>query len=175
MREYPVSEDTILMLRNIKCGKNVLEMGTGSGVIAIECARRGSNVTAVDIDEIAVKKLNEKAKKEKLEINAIKSNLFENVNGVYDTIIFNPPYLPGDAENILDLQWAGGGKYGDEIIIKFLKEAKNFLGEGGEMYVIMSSFNRIEKIKSMEYKFELIAKMKLSFHEIYLYKLKYNQ
>ncbi len=173
MREYPISEDTILMLRNIKCGRNVLDMGTGSGIIAIECAKRGSNVSAVDIDEIAVNKLRERVKKENLKINVIKSDLFENVNGKFDTIIFNPPYLPGNAQNILDLQWAGGGKYGDRIIIHFLKEANKFLNERGEIYIILSSFNRRKKIKEMRYDFELIDKMKLSFHEIFLYRLKW--
>ncbi len=173
MREYPISEDTVLMLRNIKCGKNVLDMGTGSGIIAIECARRGSRVTAVDIDEIAVKKLRERAKKENLKVDVIKSDLFENIKGKFDTIIFNPPYLPGDAQNILDLQWAGGGEYGDKIIIHFLEEANKFLNGKGEIYIILSSFNRLERIEEMKYDFELIDKMKLSFHEIFIYKLKW--
>ena len=172
MNVYPISEDTLLMLNYIKCGKKVLEIGTGNGVIAIECAKSGSSVLAVDIDKEAVERLKEEAKNKNLKIEARVSNLFENVNRKYDTIIFNPPYLPGDAKDLKDLQWAGGGKYGDEIILKFLEDAWKYLKEDGEIYIVLSSFNRLNKIFKMPYKFEKIAQMKLSFHEIYLYRAK---
>jgi len=172
MSPYPVSEDTLLILDHLKCGKKVLDMGTGNGVIAIECAKRGSQVTAVDIDPKAVMKLKKIAEEENLKIEAFVSNLFENVNGKFDTIIFNPPYLPGNAVELEDLQWAGGGEYGDEIILRFLTQAKEYLKEDGEIYIILSSFNRIERIKNLPYQFELLATKKFSFHEIYLYRLK---
>ncbi len=172
MAPYPISEDTLLLLDSIKCGKRVLEMGTGNGLIAMECARRGSAVTAVDIDLEALKKLDKEAKKQGLSITTVHSDLFEKVTGVFDTIIFNPPYLPGDAEEIEDLQWAGGGEYGDEIIMRFLENAHRFLSENGEIYIVLSSFNRIDLIKSMPYDFEKISELKLSFHTIFVYKLK---
>ncbi len=172
MSPYPVSEDTLLILRNLKCGKRTLEMGAGNGAVAIECAKRGSKVVAVDIDENAVKEIAENALRERVRIDARVSDLFENVNGKFDVIIFNPPYMPGDAESIEDLQWAGGGKYGDEIIFRFLQDAWRYLDDEGEIYIILSSFNRIEELKKLPYRFKLIDRMKLSFHEIYLYQLK---
>ena len=168
---YEPAEDTYLLLDNIKCGKRVLDMGTGSGIIAIECAKQGAKVVAVDIDEEAIRHLKKIADEENLNIQAVLSNLFENVEGKYDTIIFNPPYLPGDAENIKDLQWAGGGEHGDEIILRFLDEAKNYLDENGEIYIVLSSFNRLDLVFSKPYRFQKIAKRKLAFHTIYVYKL----
>ncbi len=168
---YEPAEDTYLLLDNIKCGKKVLDMGTGSGIIAIECAKQGAKVVAVDIDEDAVKRLKKIAADKNLNIQAVQSNLFENVEGKYDTIIFNPPYLPGNAENIKDLQWAGGGEYGDEIILRFLDEAKNYLDENGEIYIVLSSFNRLDLVFSKPYRFRKIAERKLAFHTIYVYKL----
>ena len=172
MEVYPVSEDTLLMLEHIRCGKKVLEVGTGNGAIAIECAKSGSSVLAVDIDKDAVKRLREEAKIKNLKIETRVSDLFENVDGKYDTIIFNPPYLPGNPKDLKDLQWAGGGKYGDEIILKFLDVAWKYLADDGEIYIILSSFNRLNKIFEMPYKFEKIAQKKFSFHEIYLYRAK---
>ncbi len=169
---YPISEDTLLMLKNIQCRARVLEIGTGNGFIAMHCAQKGSYVLAVDIDKDAIENLKNIAKERNLKIEAKVSNLFENVDGKFDTIIFNPPYLPGNAENIKDLQWAGGGKYGDEIIIRFLNDAYKYLNEEGEIYIILSSFNRIAKITKMPYKFEKLDTLKLSFHEIYLYRAK---
>ncbi|NPA74708.1 MAG: methyltransferase [Euryarchaeota archaeon] len=172
MREYPPSEDTYLLIDHMKCGKRVLEIGTGSGEVAIECAKRGSEVTAVDIDSAAIEKLKERCAREGLNISCIQSDLFENVHGKYDTIIFNPPYLPGEPESIVDYQWAGGGKYGDEIILRFLSEAHKYLEDYGEIYLILSSFNRLNRIFAYPYEFRKIADLKLSFHSIYLYLLK---
>ena len=171
MKTYPPSEDTLLLLDNLKCGKRVLEIGTGSGIIAMECARRGSKVVAVDIDLDAVRSLNNKAKKEGLKIQAFFSNLFENVRGKFDTIIFNPPYLPGDADAIEDYQWAGGGEYGDQVIMRFLAKAWRYLNDGGKIYIVLSSFNRIDIIKKYPYEFEKVAELKLSFHSIFVYLL----
>ncbi len=172
MREYEPSEDTFLILRNLRCGERVLDMGTGSGIIAIECAKMGKFVVAVDIDPIAIEKLKAKAQRENLCIDARVSDLFENVPEKFDTIIFNPPYLPGNPKDILDYQWAGGGKFGDETVLRFLGEAKSHLNENGEILIVLSSFNRINKIAEMGYRMKKIDEIKLSFHEIYLYLLK---
>ena len=172
MNIYPISEDTLLILDNVKCGRNVLEIGTGNGAIAIKCAKEGSKVLAVDIDEDAVVNLRKLSKEMGLDIEVKLSNLFENVEGIYDTIIFNPPYLPGDARDLKDLQWAGGGEYGDEIIMHFLKEAWRYLNTDGEIYMILSSFNRIEEMRKLPYHFEKLKELKLSFHSIFLYRLR---
>ncbi len=172
MDVYYPAEDTLLLLDNLKCGNYVLEVGTGSGYIAIECAKRGSRVVAVDIDEDAINYAKKRAEEEGVSIIFKKSNLFEKVNGTFDTIIFNPPYLPGDSKNIKDLQWAGGGDFGDEIVMKFLEEAYSHLKKNGEIYIILSSHNRIPLIKSLPYKFTRIASLKLAFHEIYVCQLK---
>ncbi len=171
MHVYPPSEDTLLLLDHVRCRGDVLEMGSGNGLIAIECAKKGAKVTAVDIDEQAINHIKKIAEMENVEILTIRSNLFENVRGKYDVIIFNPPYLPGDAENMIDLQWAGGGEFGDETILQFLKDAKNYLKDKGEIFMVLSSFNRLHKIKMRGYEMEKLGEMKLAFHSIYVYRL----
>ncbi len=172
MPPYPVSEDTLLLLDNVECRGRVLDMGTGNGSIALKCARERCEVVAVDLDPEAIEEVMEKARREGLKIKTILSDLFQNVEGKFDTIVFNPPYLPGDPKDVEELQWAGGGKHGDETVIRFLEEAKNYLNEDGRIYIILSSFNRIEKIREMLYRFTLLATKKFSFHEIYLYELR---
>ena len=169
---YPISEDTLLLLDNVRCGKRVLEIGTGNGAVAMRCAREGSEVVAVDIDEDAVKNLKKLSQEINLNVEVRVSDLFENVEGKFDTIIFNPPYLPGDAKELKDLQWAGGGEHGDEVIMRFLRDAWRYLEDEGEIYIILSSFNRIEKMKKLPYHFEKLKELKLSFHSIFLYKLR---
>ena len=77
--------------------KKVLELGTGSGVIAVTlaCAWKEVQVTAVDISEDALLLAQINAEKFNVEnkIQFLKSDWFENVEGIFDLIISNPPYI----------------------------------------------------------------------------------
>ena len=171
MRPYPVSEDTLLLLDHVPCRGRVLEMGTGNGSFALKCAKHGNEVVAADIDPQAVEYVRRLAAKEGLKIETILSDLFENVNEKFDTIVFNPPYLPGDARDIEDLQWAGGGEHGDEVMMRFLRDVQNYMRDDARVYIILSSFNRMEEIMKFPFTFNLLAERKFSFHDIYLYEL----
>jgi len=74
----------------------ILDMCTGSGCIAISLAKYISNalVTAVDISEEALSVANENAKKNNVEVNFVKSDLFRDLDKQkFDIIISNPPYV----------------------------------------------------------------------------------
>ena len=77
--------------------RSVLELGTGSGVIAVTlaCEWREVNVTATDISEDALALAEINAAKFNVEnkIQFVKSDWFNNVEGMYDLIISNPPYI----------------------------------------------------------------------------------
>jgi len=136
--------------------KSFLEIGTGSGILA-EVALiflDGKKILATDIKQDAVVLAKEK------NLNAIKSNLFSKVHGKFDLIIFNAPYLPKDAREPKDSQIATtGGKKGDEISVKFLKQAKNHLTKDGRILLLVSSLTPQNKIK--EFKPKIIAKKKV--------------
>jgi release factor glutamine methyltransferase len=140
----------------VKRNDKILDMGTGSGILADEARKYSDNVMASDI--------NPEAK------NAIISDLFSNIRGEFDLIIFNPPYLPAeekDPDIALD-----GGKKGYEIIERFLKEAKNYLTKKGRILLLFSSRtgkNKINEILKKDYKFKEIAKEKHFFEELYVY------
>ncbi len=168
---YEPSEDTFFLLDNIKPEGIILEMGAGSGYISINLAKRGYEVYSVDMDVESIEYIKKEAEKEQVRINIIKSNLFENVKGKFDTIIFNPPYLPG---NWGEDRTIYGGERGQEIIVEFLKQAKNHLKDNGKIYLIMSSFNDIAGIikKFKEYEFNEIARKNFFFHSIFLYEIR---
>jgi release factor glutamine methyltransferase len=91
----------------------------------------------------------------KKNINAIQSDLFEKVEGKFDWIIFNPPYLPLDENEPEDSRQATtGGEKGNEILLKFLEEAKQYLNVGGKILVLVSSLTGepTELFKDYEYK-----------------------
>jgi len=93
--------------------------------------------------------------------------LFEGVKGKFDVIIFNPPYLPMDEKEPKDSRTATtGGKKGNELIIKFLKQAKNHLANGGKIFLITSSLSPEINFIEFGYKAEIINEKKLFFEQI---------
>jgi len=168
---YEAREDSYLLKKYVskyaKC--KVLDMGCGSGILSLEALKKTNNVLAVDIN----KKVVEYCKK--LGINAKYSNLFSNVKGKFDLIIFNPPYLPYDKNEDRETRlMVSGGKKGYEIIEKFLKQAKRYLNKNGKILLLFSSLTGdINKIlKKYSYKFKLLEEKKLFFEKLYVYLIK---
>lgn len=93
-------EEVIKIAKKINA-KNILDMCTGSGAIAVSLAKYLDNVeiTAVDISPktLNVAKTNAKNNEVENKITFIESNLFENIaNEKYDIIVSNPPYIKKD-------------------------------------------------------------------------------
>ncbi len=135
-------EDTeILVLEAIKLNKQkILDMCTGSGCIAISLAKYIENavVDAVDISSKALSIANFNAKKNNVNVNFIKSNLFENVYDTYDLIVSNPPYIKtGDIEKLSKevknepIKALDGKKDGLYFYKKIAKDAFKYLNVDG--------------------------------------------
>jgi release factor glutamine methyltransferase len=144
----------------------ILDMGSGSGIISQICIDVGTapkNLTLADINPNAIKSLKQKFPSSKI----IQSNLFDKINGKYDMIIFNPPYLPDDKfDKNLD---TSGGKKGSEIINRFLEESQHHLANNGEILLLTSSLTK--DINWLNYKRILLGKKKIFFEELYVWKL----
>ena len=144
-----------------------LEMGCGSGINLATAKSVGvKNITGVDINKKAVEQC------KKLGFDCMASDLFENVKGKFDVIAFNPPYLPLDSKESKSSKVATtGGKKGNEVIIRFLKQAKKHLAEKGKIFVITSSLSQRVDFERLSYESEMLKKQKLFFEEIYVWKL----
>lgn len=78
---------------------NILDLGTGSGCIAITLKKEiNSNVDAVDISIDALNVAKENSKLNNVNINFIYSNMLDKVTKEYDVIISNPPYISENEE-----------------------------------------------------------------------------
>lgn len=90
-----VCEDTKtlaeLALFESRDGWKALDIGTGTGYIAICLAKHGVEVDATDINEQALAVAKENAALNNVHINIFHSNLFEKIDKKYDLIVFNPP------------------------------------------------------------------------------------
>ena len=174
---YEPAEDSMLLADNLGvCGGDVvLDMGTGTGFLALLAAIKAKKVLGVDVNPRAIEVARENAL-----LNNIKnvefrvSDLFSDIEGeVFDLIIFNPPYLPVDELDMLGRSWSGGSK-GLGVIKRFLKSAPDYLKEGGGIRLLVSSLNDLDELREIlnekKFRFEILAKKKLWFEEIYVIK-----
>ncbi len=168
---YPPDEDSFFLIDFLKKEiggrkiKTALEIGTGSGIVSLSISDSVKKILGVDINPNAIKTARKNAEKQEIKnIEFIVSNLFENIEGKFDLIFFNPPYLSGKKDLSCE-----GGKKGQELIEKFLSEVKNYLNENGEAVILLSSFNEVEKLVK-KFGFELIGEKKLFFEKLYCYR-----
>ena len=133
----PETEFLIELIKdNIKSSNKILDVGTGSGCIALmmKSLYPESEVTGVDVSEDAIELAKENAKLNSLDVSFFKSNLLENVQEKeYDLLIANLPYIPTENLNELDrevidyepLTALDGGVDGLEVISKLIKEIED--------------------------------------------------
>lgn len=141
---YEPREDSYLLADAVEryAHGNVLDMGTGTGIQGITAAKKGCNVTFVDIDENALECARNNAVLNNVGGKFAKSDMFGNVNGRFDTIIFNPPYVPSSHVKYVALD---GGKGGREVIDRFINSYANHRSEDGKVLLLESSLNGYEE------------------------------
>ena len=167
---YEPREDSYLLQKHVKEYANgkVWDVGTGSGIQATTALENTPDVLAVDINPEAVEHCQQQG------ITAKQSDLFSNVSEKYDLIIFNPPYLPEDHhEDAASKQITTGGKEGNELLKKFLHQAKKHLAPEGNILIVISSLTpEAEKIMDEHgYKHTILERQKHFFEELIVYLL----
>ena len=125
-------------------GQSILDMCTGSGCILLSLLHYSNNCTGVGVDISEAALTVAKTNCEALGLNAsfLQSDLFEKVEGTYDIIVSNPPYIRSDViptlmeevkghEPMLALDGMEDGLY---FYRKIVKESKKFLNGGGMLF-----------------------------------------
>lgn len=179
---YSPSDDSLLMLKavNPRAGQTVLEMGTGSGIIALHCAKQGCKVTAADISETSLNCARKNAQLNNLNVIFVQSDLFSNISEKYDIIIFNPPYLSSQDAEVLavdDKRQLVGGEEGHELSVRFLEQAVQHLAEGGRIFLLTSTETVDKVIANARELFliEEIAQQRMFFEVLAVWELRFNK
>ena len=168
---YIPAEDSYLLAENLEIKENqsVLEIGTGSGIVAMYASRFSDNITVTDINFDACELARRNFEENNIEnIEILFGNLFEVVeNRKFDVILFNTPYLPTEDDEVLEnnINYAfDGGLNGRKIIDLFLNEVKNHLNDGGIVQMIQSSLSDNEATLKKFDELGFIAEIKASEH-----------
>ena len=119
----------------------ILDICTGSGAIAVVLAlKTGASVTASDISEDALALARENAEKVGVKVTFVKSDLFDGIDGTFDLITANPPYIPSATVDTLDAYVRkeprlalDGGADGLDFYRKIASTVYPHLAEGGRL------------------------------------------
>ncbi len=124
---------------------SILDLCTGSGCIAVSLKKLGgySQVAASDLSDKAIGLAMRNASINDAEIRLIKSDLFKDIEGSFDVIVSNPPYIPTEEIETLSPEVRDhdprlaldGGSDGLDIYRRIVSECGDVLNTGGRLYM----------------------------------------
>lgn len=154
-------------------GATVLDLGTGSGILAIFAAEKAHKVIATDISPYAIRnaRINSKLNNLMDKIILRRGNIFSPLKEKVDIILFNPPYFPLKPKSYIEAALYCGPNY--RVLRKFLAEAKQHLKPQGFIQLSLSSYMNLNLINKLFRKYRwrptVVARKFLFFEIIYLY------
>ena len=166
---YPPSDDSFLLIGSfdIRAEERVLEIGCGSGIVSMHCAVNGGIVTCGDVNKKAVALTRKNMALNSLKADVIETDVYSNVKGRFDTIVFNLPYLPVKEEGDLALAWSGGDD-GLGPLPRLLSGASEHLLPNGRLIVVASSLMDEDALRSAlsGYNVRTLSVLPLFFEEL---------
>lgn len=162
----PRADTEILVEEVIKYAKtinkekiNILDLCTGSGAIGISIAKYISNsfvtMSDISIEALEVARINAKNNNVENNTKIIQSNLFENIQGKFDIIASNPPYIEKNEISKLDINVQNepvialdGGIDGLDFYRKIADNANKYLNKNGYLFLEIG-YNQKESVTSI--------------------------
>ena len=156
--------------------KSLLELGCGTGLISIVCAKHGALVTASDVSQAALKNASANVSSNQVSVDVIQSDVFDNLGEkTFDWIIINPPYYAKSPSNESELAWHCGENF--EYFQKLFKSLGQHIHTGTNTIMVLTLGCELEKIFDIALKngfqFELIDERNVLFDgKDFLYRIK---
>ena len=144
---------------------NILDIGTGSGAIAISLKKElNSNVYATDISKEALEVAKENAKRNDTEITFINTNIFDGIHNSFDIVISNPPYISynEEIEEIVKNNEPSIALYADNDGLYFYEEIlKGISSILNDRYLIAFEIGELQFDSIKEYKDKYLKEAKI--------------
>ena len=151
---------TSLILKEKEC--KVLDMCAGSGAIGITLAKHGFDVTLADVSVKCIRMIKRNLKENGAHAEVIKSNMFGNIDGIFDIIVSNPPYIPSKDVKLLEkdvlindpILALDGGKDGLNYYVNIAENAWQYLSNAGVLYleIGIGQEKSVQKLLEKHYK-----------------------
>jgi release factor glutamine methyltransferase len=146
--------------------KSFLELGCGSGLIAVYAAKKGAVVTATDVNPAAVENTRQNSALNLSVVNTVLSDLFENIPAqLFDWIVINPPYYAQAPKNDPEKAWYCGKDF--EYFSGLFASVEKFCHENTSLIMVLTKgcdVNRITDIaRKAGFAFHLIAEKNVLF------------
>jgi 16S rRNA (guanine1207-N2)-methyltransferase len=123
----------LVQAMEIRPGESVLDLGCGTGLLALAAARRGGQVTAVDVDLSAVESARHTLAANQVMADVLISDCAQAVlNRRFDVVLCNPPFHQGI-----------GIEY--DVARQMVHDAATVLKPGGRFYAVSNAFLRYER------------------------------
>lgn len=173
---YPPREDSELLLEaaveQVDPSDSVLEVGVGSGFVAMRLQQHACYVVGTDVNPVAVEAARERG------VPAVYTDIAEAVDADFDLVLFNPPYLPDASDTPDDEMDAAlaGGETGVEVALELVDDLDRLLAEDGAALIVVSSHGEPEKferyIEEQGFAFDVAATEHVFFEDLYVYRLR---
>jgi release factor glutamine methyltransferase len=125
-----------------------LELGAGSGLIAMYVAREGAQVTASDINQVAIHSLEMNSRSNRISLSIIHSDLFTNIPlQRFDMIAINPPYYKKQPTTPADYAWYCGEQ--GEYFQQLFNSLQWYMHPQSTVLMVLSDGCDLEMIKGM--------------------------
>lgn len=163
---YEPSEDSYLLIDALEADLGILEavkpmicleIGSGSGVIITALAMalkkyHSAHFIAIDINCNACRATRKTSRRNSVNVDILQMNLLDCIqtNDTFDIILFNPPYVVTEYEEVVDDKlifktWAGG-KHGREVMERIFTRIPEILSDTGLFYLVVIKENDPEYI-----------------------------